>query len=108
MVPGLESGAALALRWDRREDFEPAEAADDGWIGEDVRGVWTTVHPLAALAREPLLWGIVSRWRHGVREMTPGLYRRLSAFEADGMVTLMSAHGREERRSLRGSQDGDA
>lgn len=105
-VPGLEEGEAFAVQWDRREDYVLDDECDLGRIGENDKGVWATVHPASLLACEPLLWGVVTRWRYGVREMTPALLRKLSAYEAQAMVVLMSAHAREEARRMRQAQEG--
>ena len=77
---------------------------DYGWIGEDANGVWTTRHPLAALAEHPEVEPILGRWDSGLRELTPQDHATLSAWEWDALACMQAAAQRRDmpRRSGRG------
>ena len=89
-----------AQRWDPREDFRPDDATDLGWIGEDEKGVWICRHPQAALLEEPDLWPEYMRWSAGVQELSADDYERLSAFDYEVRLTLVSAANRKQRRAM--------
>lgn len=80
------------VKYDQRDDLE--DEIDEGWIGENAHGIWTTRHPLAALTEAPELWRVVSRWKHGDRE--PGLHdlKELTAVEAEAKLMMCAASGR--------------
>lgn len=86
---------AYARRWDPRPELTPLDAVDLGWIGEDAQGVWTTVHPQAALLAHPELFGPVSEFQAGLQEITPDDWQTKSAFEFEckvAMACAMNAH----------------
>jgi hypothetical protein len=99
LIPSSVDLGWFAPRWDKRDDFLP-EPDGDGYdyAGDDLRegpeGIESKAHPVALLAEEPLLWGTVSRWNAGLRELTPDDYERLSAFELSAKRAMAAAAGR--------------
>lgn len=83
---------SFAKRWDPRPGAAPV---DLGWIGEDSDGVWTTLHPDAALLDHPELWGVVAEFNAGMQEMTAEDQRTKSAFEFQAKLTMVAALGRK-------------
>ncbi len=109
MLPGTDATGTLARRWDKRDDCDPSDFIDLGWIGEDAQGVWTTRHPSSALAQDPKLWGIVTEWRGRTdRDIGRGEYLQRSNFWSECWLALLFAQSREEQRMIKGAGDGDA
>lgn len=94
MPPGVEGSERLAARWDDRTD---AHTLDFGWIGEDKDGVWTTVHPVAALAKETTLHGVWFDHIAGIKPTSDDL-RCMTLYEQDAWQVIASALVRESSR----------
>lgn len=94
----------LAPCWDARDDdaaidVEAGEVVDEHeTMRETSKGIQAKLHPIALLASEPLLWGTVSRWNAGQRELTLDDYDRLSAFELKAKTAMVAAANRALRR----------
>jgi hypothetical protein len=89
----VDGEGRYAIRWDRREDWAPA---DLGWIGEDAEGVWMTRHPIAALAEFPELNSILARWEAGQRELTREDYLEMSCCEWDALAIMQCSRQRKD------------
>lgn len=90
-----EKPEPMAERYDRRSSFRASDYQDLGDVGEDEKGVWTAVHPLALLLAEPQLWDTVARWNAGQREMSTADYTELSAFELRAKTAMVAALNRK-------------
>lgn len=99
---------ALALQWDQREDYHPADQVDLGWCGENQDGVWLTIHPDAALYQRPHLWPTIAEWRRGHRELTEHDYQTKSAHDHMAKLVMVCANRREEIRRIKAGQNGKA
>ena len=80
-----------AGRWDKRED---ARLIDFGWIGEDAKGIWTTVHPWSAFLSRPDLWAPYYDFIYGHRKITERDRLLRSNFELECLFALIGAHNR--------------
>lgn len=104
----------LACAWDKREDFVP-DPEGDGYdyadeseeVREGPNGLETKVHPVTLSAFEPMLWGTVSRWNAGQRELTVDDYERLSAFELSAKRAMVAAAFRTMMRPRDGGSNGN-
>lgn len=98
-VDAIEALDWLAPCWDPRGEDLKAETFEDitpcGLMRETNEGVQSKLHPVALLAAEPLLWGTVSRWNAGQRELTRDDYDRLSKFELAAKVAMVAAANRK-------------
>jgi hypothetical protein len=101
-----EKPEPMAERYDPRPGFRPLDYQDLGDVGEDEKGVWTAVHPLALLLAEPKLWDTVARWNAGQREMAATDYRDLSAFELRAKTAMVAALNRRLAPKKREVSDG--
>lgn len=99
MAGPTEHGRILSPRWDKRDDFDGPTDCD--WVGEDAAGVWSTVHPLAILALDPLIWGAIIDWQYGQHDITPADMTDKSNFEYECKLVLKSATNREEARRMK-------
>ena len=70
--------SAFADTWDP----DGGDEVDYGWIGEDARGVWLKVHPIAALSRFPELASVANEVRaRGLESMPSDAFERMSAWQ---------------------------
>lgn len=96
ILRGDEETAPLAPRWDKLPGH--TEDVDFGDIGEDVNGVWVTIHPATLLTEMPGLWAPFTRWRLGLRELGLADIQSLSAYDARAHITMMASLGRASNR----------
>src|SRR5262245_12515193 len=79
LYPAFPMRSAYAKRWDKREDFK--REIDCGWIGEDASGVWSRIHPHAALIEDDMLHDAVNEFWLGQTELTQSDYETKSNVE---------------------------
>lgn len=84
-----------------------ATEGDDGWIGEDSRGVWTARHPEAALSEAEHLWEPVARFRCGVVEPSRDDWYTLSSLHLDAHLVMCAARSRALYPKPKEGSDGD-
>jgi len=106
MLPGVDTPSPYSQRWDPRKDWTPAELSDCGHVGEDAGGLWLRRHPLVVAGEHPELWGIMAEFESGAREVSSDDVLRLSSFEIEGKLTMMSAANRQELREAKEDDDG--
>ena len=103
-LPGIPAKAPFNERWDQRDNWQEL---DFGWIGEDVRGVWTKKHPDAALGEHPHIWGPFIEYQSGLQTITREDFETMSNYEFECKLALVSAKNREQTRALKRGSNGD-
>lgn len=95
----------FAARWDRRDDFVEA---DYGVIGEDVDGVWCTIHPdVLGVEYSERCGEAMALFSLGL-EPTVDAFERLSEATIQGVSVLKCAAERDSiRRSKERASDGN-
>lgn len=107
MIPDSPMTSSFAQRWDKRDDWTPRQECDEGWIGEDVNGIWSKIHPLTAFSQMPEVWDTVTEFQMGQTKLTTRDFHTKSAFEYACKLAMKCAQQREESRQMkRGSDDG--
>lgn len=93
--------SAWAVQWDPREDYVPADDDDQDWIGEDAKGVWSRVHPHAAVAADESLAYELSTVQAGRTELDLHAWENLSAYQYSVRMTAVAARNREDVRRMK-------
>ena len=98
----------FAERWDPRgsEFVGPVDGSanwDCGVIGEDIKGIWCTVHPDALLADEPLVACIVGQFHSSSnRDLVPSDYHKKAHFWRVLWIAMLGAKCREDAKRAKG------
>lgn len=108
MQYGSQMPSPYSIRWDKRDDYIAHDDDNQGWIGEDNSGIWIARHPLVAMAEHPRIWGVVSEWQSGIRDISLGYWDSRSAYDVDAMNTMAGAYARSRKSnpSMPGVDDG--
>lgn len=100
-IPGRPCKAAWSTQWDRREDWRPGPGDDLDWIGEDEKGVWCRMHPLALLQADEDLAEEIDRFYCGQNEMAPEDWDTLSNWQFEVKLVASLARQREDSRRMK-------
>ena len=100
-VPGVLSPNVLGY-------VDPIKETAQRPSDEDPQGLEVRQNPYYMLLDDPDLWDITDRFRCNVRkELTHAEFDRLSAWEIEAWVTMLSANAREEQRQIENMRAGN-